>query len=59
VEPAAADWPFRGPSATMELLVSIRAVSDDFGQFHEYFCKTSGLSTEHPVAVKHRELLAC
>ena len=57
VEPAAADWPFRGPSATMELLVSIRAVSDDFGQFHEYFCKTSGLSTEHPVAVKHRELL--
>ena len=57
LEPPAADWPFRGPSATMELLVSIRAVSDDFGQFHEYFCKTSGLSTEHAVAVKHRELL--
>jgi hypothetical protein len=32
-------------------------VSDDVGQFHEYFVRTSGLSGEHPVAVKHRELL--
>jgi hypothetical protein len=56
-DPPADDWPFRGPSATLELLTSIRAVSDDVGQFHEYFVRTSGLSGEHPVAVKHRELL--
>ena len=27
------------------------------GQFHEHFLKTSGLAHEHPVAIKHRELL--
>ena len=56
--PPPADWPYRGPSATLELLTSIRAVSDDVVQFHEHFIRSSGLSAGHPVAVKHRELLS-
>ena len=55
--PAPADWPYRGPSATYELLVAIRAVSDDFGQLDLHFVTSSGLGQEHPVAIKHRELL--
>ena len=57
-QPPAPDWPFKGPSATLELLTAVRAVSDDFGQFHEYFCRTSGLSQDHPVAIKHRDFLS-
>ncbi len=41
----------------MELLTSIRAVSDDVGQFREYFLKTSGLAGERSVASKHGEPL--
>ena len=41
-----------------ELLVSVLAVSDDFGQFHEHFCRTAGLGPETPTAIKHRELLS-
>ena len=55
--PAPEDWPYKGPSAVYELLVSVRAVSDDFGQFHEHFLRTSGLGGETPVGIKHRELL--
>ena len=56
--PAPADWPFRGPSAAMELMVSIRAACDDIGSFHDHFVRSTGLSAEHPVAIKHRDLLA-
>jgi len=56
-DPPAKDWPFRGPSATMELLTAVRAVSDDFAQFHEYFIRTSGLASEHAAAIKHKDLL--
>ena len=56
--PPPADWPFRGPSATLELLTSIRAVSDDFVQFHEHFIRSSGVSAGHAIAIKHRELLS-
>jgi hypothetical protein len=56
--PPPGDWPYRGPSATLELLTSIRAVSDDVVQFHDHFLRSSGLAVSHPVAVKHRELLS-
>ena len=56
--PPPKDWPFRGPSATLELLTSVRAVSDDIGQFHEHFVRSTGLAPGHPVAHKHRELLS-
>ena len=56
--PPPEDWPFRGPSAVYELLVSVRAVSDDFGQFHEHWLRTAGLGGETPSAIKHRELLS-
>ena len=52
------DWPFRGPSATLELLTSIRAVSDDIVQFHEHFLRSTGLAAGHAVAIKHREMLS-
>ena len=58
-QPPPADWPFRGPSATMELMASIRAVSDDTAQFHEHFLRSTGLGGDHPVAHKHREMQRC
>jgi len=56
--PPPTGWPFRGPSATLELLTSIRAVSDDIVQFHEHFLRSTGLTAGHAVAIKHREMLS-
>lgn len=52
------DWPFRGPSASMELLAPIRAVPDDMVQFHGHFLGIHGMSAESPAPMKHRDLLS-
>ena len=57
-EPPPKDWPFRGPSAALELLQSARAAGEDLTTFHAYFLQSSGLSAESQVAIKHRDLLA-
>ncbi len=38
-------------------MVAVRVASDDFGQFHLHFASTSGLNLDHPVPIKHYELL--
>ena len=52
------DWPFDGPSALKELLVACRAAGEELTGFHEYYLRSSGLPLDHPVAIKHRDLLA-
>ena len=54
---AAADWPYEGPSALKELLTSSKAAGEELPGFHDYYCRAAGLSPEHPVAIKHRDLL--
>ena len=56
--PPPKDWPFRGPSAAMELLQSARAAGEDLTTVHAYFSQSSGLSAESQVAIKHRDLIA-
>eukprot|EP00959_Pyramimonas_sp_CCMP1952_P000078 1402-Pyramimonas_sp.AAC.1 len=51
------DWPFRGPSASEELFRAIRGSGHDIGSYHDFYLASSGLSPEHPVAHKHRDLL--
>lgn len=55
--PAPPDWPFRGPSAVHELLTAARAAGEELSGFHDYFVRSSGIPSEHPVAHKHRDLL--
>ena len=52
------DWPFSGPSAAQELLQASRAAGEELIGFHEYYVRSSGMNPDHPVAIKHRDLLA-
>ena len=52
------DWPFNGPSAFKELTLAVRAAGEELSGFHDYYVRASGLNGEHPVAIKHRDLLA-
>ena len=51
------DWPFSGPSALKELLAAVRAAGEEIAGFHEYYCRAAGLSHDHPIALRHRDLL--
>ena len=53
-----ADWPFPGPPAIKEILMAARAANEDLVGFHEYYIRASGLNPDHPVALKHRDLLS-
>ena len=50
------DWPFRGPSATKELLTAVRASGEELQGYPDHFMRISGLNPDHPVAIKYREL---
>ena len=56
--PRPADWIFRGPGATAELMRGVRAAGEDLSGYHEYYVRSSGMSAEGPVAHKHRELIS-
>ena len=56
--PRPADWIFRGPGATLELMRGVRAAGEDLSGYHEYYVRSSGMSGEGPVAHKHRELIS-
>ena len=53
-----ADWIFRGPGATAELMKGVRAAGEDLSGYHEYYVRSSGMSPDGPVANKHRDLLS-
>ena len=52
-----ADWPFRGPSCSREVLEGIRATGEDLSGYHEFWLRSSGASPDSSVAHHHRNLL--
>ena len=57
-DPPPADWPFAGPSAILEVLTAARAANEELTGFHEHWVRASGVNADHPVAIKHRDLLS-
>ena len=41
-----------------EVLNASRAAGEELPGFHDYYCRSAGLNPDHPVALKHRDLLA-
>lgn len=52
-----ADTPFRGPSASVELLDTVRGSGEELAGYHEYYLRHSGLDSSSAVAHTHRTLL--
>eukprot|EP00974_Lingulodinium_polyedra_P012683 1228536-Lingulodinium_polyedra.AAC.1 len=52
----APDWPFRGPSASAEVLEGIVACGEDLASYHEYWLRVSGASPESSASMQHRAM---
>eukprot|EP00959_Pyramimonas_sp_CCMP1952_P198729 4156666-Pyramimonas_sp.AAC.1 len=52
----AKDWPFRGPSAALELLRGIRASGEPLESYRSAWARSSGVSAEAGVAKHHQSL---
>ena len=53
------DWPFRGPSTTMDLLRSVRASGCELLAYSVHWANRSGVSDGSPSAKKHRDMMSC
>lgn len=52
------DWPFEGPKAVKELVVSIRAVGGDVFLYHDTWVRRAGVSPDSPFVFFHRALVS-
>ena len=54
----ATDDPFRGPTATPEMLDIVRSSGEDLSGFHDYWVRHSGVHPESAAAHTHRALVS-